>query len=109
MPAGRIADRHRHNLPERLEAAFAPHRAAGRFGALPYGTDLSAEELALGGALRRLKARAGTLRGKLAIGAKLLRRLPRDAALVPLFERMGLAAPRGIRERFLRRIVAAAL
>ena len=110
LPAShRIADRHRHNLPERLEAAFAPHRAAGRFGALPYGTDLTAEEIALGGALRRLKSRAETLGGKLAIGAKLLRPLPRDPALAPLFERMDLAAPRGLRERLLRRLVAAAL
>ena len=56
----------RANLPERLERALAPHRAAGRFGALPFGTDLSAEEIRLGGALRRLKARSETLGGKLA-------------------------------------------
>jgi hypothetical protein len=39
----------------------------------------------------------------------MLRRLPRDAAAQPLFERMGLARPRGLRERLLRRVVAAAL
>jgi acyl-CoA hydrolase len=110
LPANhRIADRHRHNLPERLETAFAPHRAAGRFGALPYGTDLTAEEITLGRALRSLKSRAETFRGKLAIGAGLLRPLPHNAALAPLFERMVLAAPQGLRERFLRRLVAAAL
>jgi hypothetical protein len=109
LPASyRIADRHRHNLPERLEAAFTPHRAAGRFGDLPYGSDLSTEEITLGRALRRLKSRAESVSGKLAIGARLLRPLPRDAALAPLFERMNLAAPRGLRERLLRRLVAAA-
>ncbi len=51
--AYRIPDAHRNNLPQALEAAFAPHRAAGRFGALPYGTDLSDEEL---------QARQGTAR-----------------------------------------------
>jgi hypothetical protein len=99
----------RRNLPEVLEQALAPHRAEGRFGTLPYGTDLSPEEIRLGGALRGLKARSETWGGRLAIAAKILRPLPRDAALSPLFERMNLAAPRGMRERLLRRLVAAAL
>ena len=110
LPQGyRVPEQHRRNFPESLEEALAPHRAAGRFGSLPYGTDLSPEEIRLGGALRRLKARSETLGGKLAIAAKFLRPLPRDASLAPLFERMHLAAPRGLRERLLRRLVAAAL
>ena len=63
----------------------------------------------LGAALRGLKARSETWAGKFAIAAKFLRPLPRDAALKPLFERMDLAAPRGVRQRLLRRLVAAAL
>jgi acyl-CoA hydrolase len=110
LPRGhRIPDVHRENLPERLERAFAPHRAAGRFTALPYGTDLSEEELRLGKALRALKARGSTLAGKLGIGAALLAPLPRGPEFAPLYERMGLARPRGMRERLYRRIVGAAL
>ncbi len=105
----RIPDAHRQNLPEALEAALAPHRAAGRFSALPYGTDLSPEELRLGAALRGLKARSETLAGKLGIAAALLKPLPRDAESRALFERMGVAAPRGIHERWMRRLIAAAL
>jgi acyl-CoA hydrolase len=105
----RISDQHRHNYPQALEQALAPHRAAGRFGALPFGTDLSAEELRLGAALRQLKARSQTLAGKLGIAAALARPLPRDAGSAALFARMGLAAPKGARERLLRRLVAAAL
>ncbi len=105
----RIPDTHRGNLPERLERGFAPHRAAGRFVALPFGTDLSAEEVRLGGALRRLKARSDSLAGKLAIGAALLRPLPRDADSRQLFARMGVDAPRDLKERLYRRLVAAAL
>lgn len=105
----RIRDEHRRNLPEVLNAALAPHRAAGYFGELPYGTDLTAEELRLGRALKRLKVRAASWGGRLAIAARLLRPLPRDPSLAPLFERMGLATPRGLRERLMRRIVAAAL
>ena len=110
LPASyRIPDAQRANLPERLERALAPHRAAGRFGALPFGTDLSPEEVRLGGALRRLKARSETLAGKAGIGAAMLRALPRDAETRALLERMGLAEPRTFRERIYRRLVAAAL
>ena len=110
LPASwRIPDGRRANLPERLERALAPHRAAGRFGALPFGTDLSPEEVRLGGALRRLKARSETLAGKAGIGAALLRPLPRDAETRALLARMGLADPRNFRERIYRRLVAAAL
>ncbi|MGH8250910.1 MAG: acetyl-CoA hydrolase/transferase C-terminal domain-containing protein [Steroidobacteraceae bacterium] len=105
----RIADWHRQNLPSALEQALHPHRAAGRFGALPFGTDLSTEEIALAGAFRRLKARAQTWPGKLAIAASFARPLARDSAQGAHFERMGLAAPRGLRERILRRLVAVAL
>lgn len=110
LPASyRIPDEHRGNVPPALERALAPHRAAGFFGELPYGTDLTAEEIRLARALRRLKARAEHWPGRLAIAARLLRPLPRDPSLRPLFERMGLAAPRSLRERLLRRMVAAAL
>ncbi len=110
LPASfRIPDAHRGNLPDRLERALESHRGAGRFGALPFGSDLSAEEVRLGGALRRLKARSETWRGKLAIAAGLLRPLPPEAATAALFARLNLGTPRGIRERFLRRLVATAL
>jgi acyl-CoA hydrolase len=110
LPASyRIPDGHRGNVPAALERALAPHRAAGHFGELPYGTDLTAEEIRLARALRRLKARAEHWPGRLAIAARLLRPLPRDPAVKPLLERMGLAAPRSWRERLLRRVVAAAL
>src|SRR5262245_9301730 len=105
----RIPDAHRRNYPEALESALAPHRKAGRFGALPYGTDLSPEELRLGAALRRLKARSETLAGKLGIAAALLKPLPRDAESRALFERMGVAAPKDLRGRWMRRLIAAAL
>lgn len=110
LPASyRIPDASRSNHPAALERALVPHRAAGFFGELPYGTDLTPEEIRLARALRRIKARAQTWPGKLAVAARMLRPLPRDPALAPLFQRMGLAQPRGLRERMLRRVVAAAL
>ena len=110
LPANhRIRDQHRNNLPDMLQRALAPHRAAGLFGELPFGSDLTAEEITLGRQLRRLKASTGSWPGRLALLARLLRPMSRDPAIRPLLARMGLAAPRGLRERFLRRLVAAAL
>ncbi|MGB5131139.1 MAG: acetyl-CoA hydrolase/transferase C-terminal domain-containing protein [Steroidobacteraceae bacterium] len=110
LPAShKIRDLHRKNLPEALERAFAPHRAAGLFGELPFGSDLTTEEITLGRQLRRLKARSGSVSGKLRLAARLLAPLPRDQASKACLARMDLAAPRGLRERLLRRIVAAAL
>jgi acyl-CoA hydrolase len=110
LPASyRLRDEFRANRPEALERALAPHRAEGFFGALPFGTDLTAEELALARALRKLKARSESFGGLLAIASSLCRPLPRDPALRPALERMGLSRPRGLRERFFRRLVSAAL
>ena len=110
LPASyRIPDSQRENLPGRLERALAPHRAAGRFGALPFGTDLSPEELRLAGALRGLKARSESWPGRLAIAGRFLKPLPRDAGSRALFARMGLDSPRDGKERLLRRLLAAAL
>lgn len=110
LPAShRIRDQHRNNHPEALERALAPQRAAGRFTALPFGTDLTEEEVTLGRSLRRLQARARTWGGRARIAMSLVAPLPRDAKSLACLERMGLAAPRGLRERLLRRLVAAAL
>jgi acyl-CoA hydrolase len=105
----RIGDAYRANLPELLERGLASHRAAGNFTALPFGTDLTAEELALGRALRRLKARTQRLSGKFGAALALAKPLSRDPALEAPLARMGLSKPRGLRERLWRRLVAMAL
>jgi acyl-CoA hydrolase len=110
LPAShRIRDQHRNNLPGMLERALAPHRAAGLFGELPFGSDLTTGEITLGRQLRRLKARSSSLTGKLELATRLLAPLPRDEASQACLARMKLAAPRGLRERFWRRLVATAL
>ena len=110
LPAShRIRDQHHNNLPEVQERALAPHRAQGLFGELPFGSDLTIEEITLGRQLRRLKARSGSWPGKIALFARLLAPLPRDQESKACLARMDLAAPRGLRERFWRRLVATAL
>ncbi|HVS01659.1 MAG TPA: acetyl-CoA hydrolase/transferase C-terminal domain-containing protein, partial [Thermoanaerobaculia bacterium] len=56
LPRGyRLPEHARGNLPERLEQALAPLRQQGHLPRLPFGTDLSEEEVVLVGALRALR------------------------------------------------------
>jgi len=55
-----------------------------------------------------LKRSASGWRSRLALVAALAAAAP-AAQDAPVFERMGLAAPRGLRDRLLRRLVAAGL
>jgi hypothetical protein len=105
----RIPEGCRDNSPTRLVRALAPQRAAGYFSEYPFGTDLTAEEIALVRALGWLELRTAGAWGRLrTLTAALLHGAPGDrhgAALA----RMGLAQPRGLSERLQRRLVAFAL
>jgi hypothetical protein len=105
----RIPDAHRDNTPQRLARALAEHRRQGFFSEYPFGTDLTAEEVALARALRYLESRTGTRRAQLATAAAALLRgnpAPRHAAAL---ERMGLARPAGLAERLEQRLVVLGL
>ncbi len=104
----RLPDSQRDNTPQRLAATFRAQRRAGLFSDYPFGTDLTGEEIRLAGALRALAARTATRTGKMAALLAAVRQ-PVDAALEPALTRMGLATPRGWRERLARRLVALAL
>lgn len=105
----RIPDRFRGNLPAKLDAVLAPHRAQGLFQSFPFGTDLTSEEVVLREALERLKGiverkRLPRLRPR---HFRKVGRVPERAR--PYLERMGLDAPRSLRERVLRRVLVYAL
>lgn len=106
----RIPDRCRQNVPGRLEEAFAPYRERGWFQELPFGTDLTPEELVLIRALRgvqdKLERRDLSLLPDLD-DVRALVTVP-DAAR-PYLERMDLADPDGFRETLLQRAVVYAL
>jgi hypothetical protein len=103
----RIPEAFRANTPQRLRAALAPMQKTGLFPDFPFGHDFTPEELVLGKALRSLQARSGSLPGKLAIAAGLLR--PVSSAAMPYLRRMGLDRPQGLNQRLLARLVATAL
>ena len=107
--AYRIPDAFRHNRPERLAQALATHRAQGFFSEYPFGTDLTAEEIALARALKFLEAHtAGPLARLRMLGAALLRGRP-HARHAAALRRMGLERVRSAGELLERRLVAYAL
>ena len=102
-----IPEPFRANTPQRLRAGLAPMQKVGLFPDFPFGHDFTLEELVLGKALRSLQARSGSMVGKLGIAASLLRPIPSAAS--PYLQRMGLDHPRGLSQRLLAHLVAAAL
>jgi acyl-CoA hydrolase len=105
----RIPDTCRDNTPERLARALAEHRRQGFFSEYPFGTDLTAEEIALARALKLLEARTGTAWAKLTTAAAAVfggRPAARHAAAL---KRMGLDQPASFGERLEQRLVVFAL
>jgi acyl-CoA hydrolase len=104
----RIPERFRHNHPERLARDLAH---AGLLEALPWyplQTDLTAVEAELAIALASLGDKQGNPR---ALIREVLDgwRLTDQPRLQPALQRMGLARPRGIRQRVYQALLAAAL
>jgi acyl-CoA hydrolase len=104
----RLPDGVRANSPEAIDRLMAPYRARGLFPPFPFGTDLTREEVALRQALQHLK-RIGE-RKRLPLSLRHLYTLiavPERAR--PYLERMGLDAPRSLKEHILRRALVYAL
>ena len=94
------------NTPARLRDALAPFRADGTLPDYPLGSDFTAIEQRLVKALGWLKAQTATPRGKIMTVLSALRAGDGDREALA---RMGLDAPRGLRERLMARLVAHAL
>lgn len=97
----------RHNTPEHLRAALAPLRRDGLLPDYPLGSDFSAVEQRLVRALGWLKAATASRGGKLATIARALTGARSDDA--EALARMDLAAPSGLGERLLARLLALGL
>lgn len=104
----RIPDAARANTPQRLAERLRPLAARGALPLFPLGSDFDDIEQRIIPALGWLKSntagwrsRAGVLRAALGASAR-----SEDAAI---YDRLGLAAPRGLAEHTLRRLVAVAL
>jgi hypothetical protein len=105
----RIAATARDNTPQRLTRALHELRGQGFFSDYPFGTDLTAEEIALARALKFLEARTSGPRGKLATAAAALLGGRPAARHASALQRMGLDAPRSFSERLAQRLVVLGL
>lgn len=95
------------NTPRRLREALAPFRDDGTLPDYPLGSDFTEVEQRLVKALGWLKSRTGGTSGKLrTIAAALLSRGARDDEAML---RMGLDAPKGLREQLYARLLRHAL
>lgn len=105
-PDFELAPEYRQNYPERLESMLKPFQADGLFVAFPFGTDFTAEEVAIGGSLKALTAKK-----KPVIIKGLLKELfkPVPAHAEPYLKRMQLDAPSGRKEKIMQKVVLSAL
>jgi acyl-CoA hydrolase len=96
------------NTEEQLAARLAPLAKRGLLPMFPLGTDFDQDEQRLVRALLWLEKNAAGWRNRLALAGALLgaRQRQEDA---PALARMGLANPRGLQERLLRRALSLAL
>ncbi len=99
-----IPERHRHNTPAHIRKGLADAQEKGLLPLFPFGSDFSDVEQALMPALGKLRNA-----GRRDLMGFALRSGPEtDAAKVGL-DRMGLAAPSGLKERIYRRLILAAM
>lgn len=105
----RIADAFKHNTSAQLESALSAHRQAGFFSEYPFGTDLTAEEIAIARALKQLQSRTTTFKGRVATLLAAVFHGRAQPQHIPLLRRLGLDSPKNIKERVLRRLVVTAL
>jgi hypothetical protein len=105
----RIPEAFRDNTPGRLARALGSHRGNGFFSEYPFGTDLTAEEIALSRALKRLQARTLKFSDRMStlLQAVLRGRFP--ARHHSLLARLRLDSPATLNERMLQRLVSLVL
>ncbi|MDP3859680.1 MAG: acetyl-CoA hydrolase/transferase C-terminal domain-containing protein [Stagnimonas sp.] len=107
-PGYQIPSQFQHNTPAALEQKLGRFRKQGLFPAFPFGTDLTAEEIRLGKALRAVKkAAAEGPKWLLVLQALRFRDIPASAQ--PYLERMQLVAPRSLQDKVVRMLLVRAL
>jgi hypothetical protein len=105
-PDFELAPEYRQNNPQKLEAMLKPFQADGHFVAFPFGTDFTAEEIAIGGSLKALtaKKKPAIIKGLI---AELFRSAPPHAE--PYLKRMQLDQPKTRKEKIMRKVVLSAM
>ncbi len=105
-PEFELAQEYRQNNPKRLESIIKPFQADGHFVAFPFGTDFTAEEIAIGGSLKALtaKKKPAIIKGLI---KEMFKSIPPHAE--PFLKRMQLDKPKTRKEKLMRKIVLSAM
>jgi hypothetical protein len=98
-----------HNTPDKIASLLKPYQAKGLFQPFPFGTDLTLQEMILGGSLKAMKSLVGGYPLKFArgVGLEFIRPIPKSAT--GYLERMDLSKPSSVKERILRKLIVFAL
>ena len=99
-----VPDQYRHNLPEALEAKLEPWAEAGLLPLFPFGTDLTADELHIVKALKKLKHASEHPTELLSLALKSF--WEGKQAPPAYLERLGLADAHGFKDAVLRTLFA---
>jgi len=100
----------RNNTPERIHAVIgAFQQSHDLFPRFPFGCDFTEDELKLGKALKGLKAKGGSTKGKIGLLLQALRAPEPDAEQTRLLERMGLSEPDDFHSRLEKRLLMVGL
>ncbi|MCL1834253.1 MAG: hypothetical protein FWG49_07105 [Leptospirales bacterium] len=104
-----IPEEYRNNTPDKITSILKPYQEQGYFQPFPFGTDLTKDEITIGGSLKGMKNLMTGYPSKFARGALLefFRPIPKSAA--KYLERMELDKVSSIKERITRKLVLFAL
>jgi len=97
------------NYPERIAELLKPYQSQGYFQPFPFGTDLTDDDVALGGSLKVMKALGENSKVKMFAGliSELFRSVPASAERHLV--RMNLDKPASLKEKLYRKMILFAL
>ena len=104
-PDYRVPESARDNTPAKLQRVLGPRRERGLLPDYPLGTDLTAQEIALGSSLRKIEALAENPRKFLTATFRALLHQGDETALRPYLERVQLEHPGTTREFLIQRLL----
>jgi acyl-CoA hydrolase len=106
-----VPDRARLNTPQSLEKVLQPYRERGLFGALPFGSDFTDDEIVIAKALKRLQADTATRKDKIRVILKSLLGLvhSNDQHVERMLARLALEKSGSLAHRLQRSAIANAL
>lgn len=105
-PDFELAPEYRQNNPQKLDAMLKPFQADGHFVAFPFGTDFTADEIAIGGSLKVLtaKKKPAIMKG---LAKEWFKSIPPHAE--PYLKRMNLDKPKNRQEKIMQKIILSAM